>query len=202
MTIVVLVEGDTEVALMEHVRNFLNSQAANVKKTNPKIKSLKIDGANPVTIGKQIRNSLHMFDVVAVVGLIDVYPKFANASDAKKWLFESAKSANITQGFYAHAAQYDVEAWLLPYWDSICQRIGVKQSIPSPYPENINGDNPPAYRLKALYQRAKPARTYIKTKEMPAILRNKDLLTSISACPEFKAFINTLLSLNQLPTIS
>ncbi|MCW1969219.1 MAG: DUF4276 family protein [Anaerolineae bacterium] len=201
MTIVILVEGNTEVGLIDHIRNFVAMQAKQFNRQPAKLKSIVMDGRNPITIGKQIRNSLNMPDVNAVVGLIDVYPQFKHAIEAKEWLMNIAQDAGIRQHFYAHAAQYDVEAWLLPYWDAICQRIGVKQTPISQHPENVNGTQPPAYRLQALYQRAKPPRRYVKTKEMPAILRGKDLGLSINACPEFKAFINTLLKLNNLSPI-
>ena len=62
--------------------------------------------------------------------------------------------------------------------------------------------NPPAYRLQELYQRAKPRpRKYIKTTEMYAILEGKDLAVAAAQCPEFKAFLNTLLTLCDLETL-
>ena len=52
-----------------------------------------------------------------------------------------------------------------------------------------------------LYLRAKPPRKYRKTIEMPVILRDKDLTFSANACPEFKSFLNTLLTLSNLPLL-
>ena len=143
----------------------------------------------------RVRRELAGRDVAGVVGLIDVFPQFENAAAAKAFLRQAAGDLS---GFHAHAAQYDVEAWLLPYWDDICRRVGVTQSPPGANPETVDGNNPPAYRLKALYRRARPKRKYVKTKEMYAILKGKDLTVAAGRCPEFKAFLNTLLTLSNL----
>jgi hypothetical protein len=133
---------------------------------------------------------------MAVVALIDVFPNHADAGTAKAALVEKAGNA---ANFYAHAAQYDVEAWLLPFWGDICRRVGVTQQAPGNHPEQVDQNTPPSYHLKELYRLAKPKpRKYVKTTEMYAILRNKDLLTIASQCTEFKAFVNTLLTLSEL----
>jgi hypothetical protein len=101
--------------------------------------------------------------------------------------------------FFAHAAQYDVEAWLLPYWHDICRRLKIERRSPGTHPEFVNGQNPPAYHLEELYRLAKPkARKYSKPIEMREILRGKDLAIAAAACPEFRLFLNTLLELNSL----
>lgn len=107
----------------------------------------------------------------------------------------------MTRGFFAHAAQYDVEAWLLPYWDDICRRINVRQGAPGHDPEQVDNTRPPSYRLKELYQRTQPRRSYTKTLEMPAILKGKDLTIAANACSELKSLLNTLLVLSYLPTL-
>ena len=53
-------------------------------------------------------------------------------------------------------------------------------------------------KLQELYRRAKPPRKYVKATEMYAILQGKDLTVSANRCPEFKAFLNTLLTLSHL----
>ncbi len=125
--------------------------------------------------------------------------RHADASAAKQFLLEAARSAGVTHGFYAHAAQYDVEAWLLPYWDDICRRVGAQQNSPGNHPEQVNGVKPPSYRLREYYQRGR--REYTKTLEMPAILEGKDLMIAATACPELKSLLNTLLSLSNLPLL-
>src|SRR5437879_992942 len=58
----------------------------------------------------------------AVIALTDVYTgtgDFVDAADAKAKMRQWVGDNNR---FYPHVAQYDFEAWLLPYWDDI-QRI-------------------------------------------------------------------------------
>jgi hypothetical protein len=132
--------------------------------------------------------------------LIDVYPEFASAQEAKEFLRDAAEN---NPRFYAHAAQYEVEAWLLPYWDSICQRLKVQKKVPGQNPELVNHVRPPSEHLKELYRLAKTRpRKYIKTTERNAILRGKDLTIAANQCPEFKALLNTLLQLGGLALLS
>jgi len=133
--------------------------------------------------------------VTAVVGLIDVYPGFASAGEAKEYL---RQAVGDEPRFYAHAAQYEVEAWLLPYWEAICRRLGVRRASPGPHPEQVNLERPPSQRLAELYRLAEPPRKYIKTIEMSAILRRQDLTIAANHCPGFKALLNTLLTLSDL----
>ncbi len=67
-----------------------------------------------------------------------------------------------------------MEAWLLPYWEDICRRVGVNQGPPGTDPEMVDLERPPSKRLAELYQRARnPYRKYVKTLEMSAILKGK-----------------------------
>ena len=54
--------------------------------------------------------------------------------------------------------------------------------------------------LDQAYQTGKK-RAYRKTLDGIAILRNQDLAISAAACPELKAFLNTILSLSGAPTV-
>jgi hypothetical protein len=87
----------------------------------------------------------------------------------------------------------------LPFWDSICRRVGVNQGTPGASPELVDLEQPPSKRLAELYQRARiPCQRYVKTREMYAILDGKDLTVAASQCPELKALLNTLLTLGGL----
>jgi hypothetical protein len=200
VTIVLLVEGDTETALKQHLKRFLDERATAAG--HPKVVLRTKDMMSP-SLGKlrgRIRLELHDQKVTAVVGLIDVYPEFASAQEAKEFLRDAAEN---NPRFYAHAAQYEVEAWLLPYWDSICQRLKVQKKVPGQNPELVNHVRPPSEHLKELYRLAKTRpRKYIKTTEMNAILRGKDLTIAANQCPEFKALLNTLLQLGGLALLS
>jgi hypothetical protein len=196
MTIVLLVEGDTETALRGHLKRFLDVRAEAQGRPKIALRTKDIMTLNEGKLRGRIRLELRDPEVTAVVGLIDVYPRFHSAEVAKTFLRQAADNA---PRFHAHAAQYDVEAWLLPYWESICQRVGVNQRPPGDSPELVNLERPPSKRLAELYGRARnPARKYVKTLEMYAILENKDLTIAAGRCPEFKALLNTLLMLGGL----
>jgi hypothetical protein len=200
MTIVLMVEGATEAALKQHVKAFLDRRAQASGRPRVRLETRDIVNVGSRGFRRRVELELHNPSVEAVVGLIDVYPDFQDAAEAKAYLLDAA--ANHPR-FYAHAAQYDVEAWLLPYWEDICRRVGVRQASPGSNPEMVDRSNPPAYRLRELYRRARPRpRKYVKTTEMYAILQGKDLTIAAGQCAEFKAFLNTLLTLSGLVPLS
>ncbi len=199
MTIVLLAEGATETALKQKLKAFLDKRAKSEDRPKVALRAKDIMTLNPDRLSRRIQLELRDPRVEAVVGLVDVYPHFTSAIKAKDFL---RQAANGEPRFHAHAAQYDVEAWLLPYWNAICRRIRVKQTAPGPHPEQVDRDHPPSKRLAKLYRRAKPARKYVKPKEMAAILRDKDLAIAANACPEFKKLLNTLLGLAGLIPLS
>ena len=197
MTIVLLVEGSTEKTLTDKLKEYLDQQAELAGRPRVALRAGKIKSTEPHALGQQIKLQLQTQNTAAVIGLIDVFPHFSDAQAARTFLRQAAERAGVTQHFYPHAAQYDVEAWLLPYWDDICRRIAVRQGAPGGNPEMVDSIRPPSYRLKELYQRA--GRKYVKTLEMPAILKGKDLSVAAHACFELKSLLNTLLQLCNLP---
>jgi Domain of unknown function (DUF4276) len=199
MTVVLLVEGATETALKTKLKEFLDMRAEMEGKPKVRFQTRDIMSLNPERLLRRVQLELERHDVTAVVGLIDVYPQFRDADEAKRFLREAVGNE---PHFYPHAAQFDVEAWLLPYWDAICQRVGVQQNRPGSNPEQVNDQNPPSKRLQALYQRAKPKpRKYIKQNEMAAILHDKDLAVAAAKCGEFKSLLDTLLMLSELKAL-
>lgn len=196
MTIVLLMEGDTEAALKTHLKAFLDHRAAREGKPAVRLKTKPVVGRSKGTFHKRVRLELDEPGVRAVVALVDVYPDHRNAAEAKQKLCEKAGSP---PNFYAHAAQYDVEAWLLPFWNDICDDLNVAQGPPGAHPEEVDADRPPSKRLRELYGRAKqPKRSYSKVTEMRRLLEGKDLTVIASQCSEFKLFLNTLLTLSDL----
>jgi len=147
---------------------------------------------NPNKLCRRVHLELRRPNVTDVVGLIDVYPDFTSAAEAKQFL---RNAVGDEPRFYAHAAQYDVEAWLFPYWDFICKRVGVQRTKPSANPEEVNLMHPPSRHLDELYRIAKPPRKYVKPIEMATILRDQDLIIAAGQCPELKSLLNTLLDL-------
>ena len=128
----------------------------------------------------------------AVIGLADVYPDFKDAEQAKtlmrQWVGKERR-------FHPHVAMHDFEAWLLPYWDRIQKLVGRNRKPFGANPEQIDHGNPPAHRLKQLFEAGKRRDSYSKPRDAGRILKDADLMVSIEACPELKAFVNTILGL-------
>ena len=153
MTVILLVEGATETALKRHLKRFLDHRATRENKPRLALRTKPLRTVpSAVQFQKRVRLELGSKGVKAVVGLLDVYPKFESADEAKEF---TCKAAGFDERFFAHAAQYDVEAWLLPYWEFICHRIGVTRSRPGANPEQVNHMSPPSRRLEELYRIAK-----------------------------------------------
>ena len=143
----------------------------------------------------------------AVIALSDVYTgqrDFADAADAKahmnaavdkKWLGNSPK-------FFAHVALHDFEAWLLPFWKEIQALAQHNKSSPTGQPETVNHTRPPSSHIKEIFSIGKVRSHYVKPRDARRILddaqrsrRENVLLISANACPELKAFLNTILRL-------
>lgn len=197
MRIILLAEGDTERAIAEHLKCFLDESAERAGKPKVALRTKPIT-TNRGDLRGRIRLELRDPQAIAVVGLIDVYPQFSSAEEAKRFLREASES---DPRFYPHAALHDVEAWLLPFWSVICTRLGIKRAAPGAHPEEVDLQNPPSQQLQRLYGLARPPQKYVKPIEMNALLRGKDLTIIAEECPEFKALLNTLLKLSDLPPL-
>jgi hypothetical protein len=196
MKITVIAEGETERVFMPHLRRFLQSR---LEGAAPNIDPLPCDGRIPTgdKLKRIVENLLSSGARAsdAVIALTDVYTgqrEFTDATDAigkmKTWVGENER-------FHAHAAQYDFEAWLLPYWTDIQKLAGSNRKLPSSAPENVNHDKPPAHLLQEVFRTGKHKKRYIKPREANRILEGKDLAVSAAKCPQLKAFLNTILTL-------
>lgn len=198
MRIAVIVEGKTERVFMPYLRVFLETRLVG---RMPRLDTLPYDGRIPK--GPKLRRVVENLlgdrnrSADAVIALTDVYtgeqpPEFANAADAKvkmrEWVGDSER-------FHPHAAQYDFEAWLLPYWEKIRRLAGSNRAPFGPNPEQVDHMNPPAYRLQEVFRTGNRKRSYVKTRDAKRILHGEDLLVAADACAELKAFLNTILSL-------
>ena len=198
MKIVIIAEGATEKAFLPYLKTFLETRV----KDMPKLSLVKYDGKIPShdKLKRVVENCLSGKNAADyVIALTDVYtgskpPEFSSAADAKakmrSWVGDEAR-------FFPHAAQYDFEAWLLPYWETIQKLARHNMTVPANNPETVNHQKPPAYRIKEIFEKGKCRDSYIKPRDANRILgENKDnLLASINRCAEFKAFVNTILSL-------
>ncbi|MCG6553938.1 MAG: DUF4276 family protein [Candidatus Magnetominusculus sp. LBB02] len=197
MKISLIIEGKTEMGFLPILRKFLEKRLSG---NMPKIIPQKYDGLIP-TEEKLKRVVIRLLSgkkaVDHVIALTDVYtgrkpPIFENAEDAKKkmrdWVGDEPR-------FHPHAAQYDFEAWLLPYWPTI-QKLA-KHNSPSPNgnPEDVNHNNPPAHRIKEIF-RLGNYRIYGKPRNARKILENNNLMDAVIACNELRAFVNTIISIS------
>jgi hypothetical protein len=190
----IIVEGTTESVFREPLLRFLQSRLAG---RMPKFDPVPQDGRLPrgEKLKRLVGNLLQgRSPADAVIALTDVYTgtrEFADAADAKKkmreWVGEESR-------FYPHAAQFDFEAWLLPYWSKIQRLARHDQGSPGNNPESINHENPPSRRIAEIYRRGK-VRYYSKVRDSRLILQGENLLVAAGACTELRSFLNTILSL-------
>ncbi|BAZ82744.1 DUF4276 family protein [Sphaerospermopsis kisseleviana CS-549] len=194
MKIAILVEGATETAFKPVLLYFLKSRLQQM----PKLKFIPHDGRIPKgdKLRRIVENLLIGKDAFdAVIALTDVHTgtnDFKDGEDAKAKMREWVGN---NPNFYPHVAQYDFEAWLLPYWSTIQKLAKSNKSAPAGLPEKVNHGNPPSYRIKEVFETGKCQRSYNKIRDGARILKDQDLMVSVNQCPELKAFINTILEL-------
>ena len=194
--IAIIVEGATEKAFEKPLRSYLSERLAD---RMPSMKFISEDGRIPT--GDKIKRDVERLlekNYDEVVALTDVYtgsnpPEFSDAADAKakmrQWVGPDPR-------FHPHAAQYEFEAWLFPFWSRIQSLSGSNRRCPSQTPETVNHDKPSAAHLNEVFRTGKNKRAYSKTRDGMAILRGQDIAVSAAACPELEAFLNTILSLS------
>ncbi|MBF0147040.1 MAG: DUF4276 family protein [Magnetococcales bacterium] len=196
MRIALIVEGKTEKVFIPHLRSFLHRE---LEGRMPALDPFPYDGRIPKEDKlRRIVNSLFRQRADHVIALTDVYtgikpPEFIDATDAKhkmrQWVPNEPR-------FHPHAAQYDFEAWLLPYWPAIQRLAGHNRSAPKGVPESVNHDNPPAHRIQQLFAAGHCRQHYSKPRDAGRILRESDLSVAIGQCPELKSLVNTILVLS------
>lgn len=203
MKVSIIAEGKTERAFIRHLRTFLEPHlscrmptiAANIYHgripTGDKLKR-RVD---------QLLNGQNPSD--HVIALTDVYTgtnqnDFSDASDAKQkmrtWVGEEPR-------FHPHVAQYDFEAWLLPYWSRIQELARHNQSAPSGDPEKVNNNSPPSRRIIEVFRRGQGRDDYVKARDINRILENQNLGVAVEQCSELKALVNTILNICEGQTI-
>jgi Domain of unknown function (DUF4276) len=193
-TIVVMAEGDTERAARPHLKRFLDERAG----VRPKVR-LQVTTFDRALKEADVRGRAEKFlsdpNVIGVIALLDVYPQFKGDLDSAKktvssWMPKDPRC-------HVHFAKHDFEAWLLLGWEAILKQSGVKSGLKpwGPRPEEINRDKPPAHRLSKLFQQGDPPRKYKKPIDGKKLFERLDLTQVAAACPEFKAFLNALLTL-------
>ncbi|MHB8782132.1 MAG: DUF4276 family protein [Desulfobacteria bacterium] len=203
MKISIIVEGKTEKAFMPYLREYLKTRLPGGM---PKLDTVPYDGRIPKEdkLRRVVVNLLSGPRAVNhVIALTDIYtgtnpPDFHDAADAKakmrKWVGNEPR-------FHPHAAQYDFEAWLLPYWSTIQKLANHNKTAPAGNPETVNHSNPPAYRIKEIFDIGRCRDSYVKPRDAGRILKDNDLSTAINQCVELKTLVNTILSVSGGTTI-
>lgn len=196
MKIAILIEGQTERIFLPHLRRFLETRLTGHM---PRLDPVPYDGRIPTgkRLGRVVEQLLRSGrpPADAVIALTDVYTgtgEFQNAEDAKKkmreWVGGNAR-------FYPHAAQYEFEAWLLPFWGTIQRLACHNKAAPSGPPEAVNLTRPPSVRIEEIFSAGRCRSRYVKPRDAARILRENDLLVAAQACPELRALLNTILRL-------
>lgn len=145
MKIAIVVEGETERAFLPFLRDFLRARLAG---RMPKLDPVPYNGRIPK--GDRLRRDVERLlgsgkePADAVIALTDVYtgtnpPDFIDAADARAKMTQWAGS---NPGFFAHAAQHDFEAWLLPFWDEIQRLAKSNRKAQWSSPEQVDHNNP------------------------------------------------------------
>jgi len=132
-------------------------------------------------------------DAIGVIGLTDVCPEFQSAEEAKTTRLRLVADSAGSDRFRAHVAKFELEAWLMPFGKEIAASVGVAARAPGGNPGDINDQDPPSKRLQRLYRLA--GTTYQKPREGAKWLTADRLEVAARACPELKAFLNSILQL-------
>jgi hypothetical protein len=197
LKIAILVEGETERVFVPYLREFLKARLASKM---PRLVPHKYDGRVPKKekLKRVVENLLRgdAPDADHVIALTDVYTgsrDFDDAADAKQ---KMRTWVGPNEHFHPHVAQYDFEAWLLPYWPAIQALAKHNRNAPSGAPESVNHNHPPSYHIGEIFRTGNSPRHYTKTRDARRILEGQDLSVAAGACPELRAFLNTILKLS------
>jgi Domain of unknown function (DUF4276) len=197
MKIAILMEGETEGVFLPYLREFLSPRLPGKM---PRLIPSIYDGRIPKQ--EKLKRRVEALlrggnpDADHVIALTDVYTgsnDFQNAEDAKQ---KMRRWVGPNDHFHPHVAQYDFEAWLLPYWPAIQELARHNRTAPTGKPESVNHNQPPSYHIKAIFRIGQGPRHYTKTRDAKRILQGKDLSVAAAACPELRAFLNTILRLS------
>lgn len=190
--IAILVEGETEKVFIPHLRKFLAGRLAG---RAPILDPVPQKGRIPTKekLKRVVEGLLRERKGAAdhVIALVDVYPDFRSAEEAKAKMREWVGPESC---FHPHVALHDFEAWLLPFWDVIKALADHNQTSPGPNPESVNHNNPPSKRIEELFLKGKKGKSYVKPRDAGRILREADLSIAIAQCSELKALVNTIIS--------
>ena len=132
MKITLIVEGKTERAFLPHFRKFLQARLSKMPAIHTNVHNGRIP--KEAKLKRLVDNQFLGRDPSNyVIALTDVYtgttpPDFNDAADAKA---KMRAWVGADQRFRPHAAQFEFEAWVLPYWDRIKAIADHNQGAPA-----------------------------------------------------------------------
>lgn len=190
MKVVVFCEGKTEATLRNGLRELVQRRSNG--QTRVGLHFIPLDGhmLQP-KLSRLVALELENEDVQGVIVLTDVYPNFRDAAAAKAELSRLVGSSELSARLRFHAAQHEVEAWLLPFWKEIVGSLKITAVPPGTRPEDVNHERPPSFHFRDLYRRAK--KYYDKVRHAAVWLTADRLEEAAKSCPELKLFLNSLL---------
>ena len=197
LKISLIVEGKTEKVflpkLREHLQTILPGRM-------PALQPVPFNGRIPrgEKLSRLVRRLLHDRPRPSdhVIALTDVYPDYSDAAQAKIMMLQWT---GYQERFHPHAAQFEFEAWLLPFWTRIQALAGHNQAAPGGDPERVNDVNPPSRRIKEIFRRGQRRYDYVKSRDARRILENADLTVAIKRCPELSAMVQSILAICDSP---
>ncbi len=194
MRIVLLCEGKSEIALGSALKRFLDEHCDKVNQPKVKLDVKPFERTpNCPELKRRLEHHASNPEVLGVIGLVDVYPQFRDAEKAKAFLSGCVKDSPFAPKFRAHAAQMELEAWLLPFWSDIARRLKVNAKPPGAAPEQVDNQKPPSHHLKELYRRAK--KSYEKPLDAAKIFSRHHIKEAAETCPELHSLLDTLIKL-------
>jgi len=202
MKFVFFVEGHTEKkALPEFLKRWLDPRLSQ----RVGIQIVRFDGWSQYTDDVQTKARLHLNspkrdDIIAVIGLLDLYgPTFypgdrRTANERYEWAKQKFEAEVDHPKFRQHFAVHECEAWLLSHPDGLPE--AVKRSLPGrcAQPEAVNFDEPPKKLLKRLYG-DKLRENYKEVTHGAELFAELDPAVVRGKCPRFRAMLDDMITL-------
>jgi len=199
MKFILFVEGKTEKkALAQFLKRWLDPQL-----TQPVgIRPVMFEGwRNYVDeIAKKVELNLAANDVIAGIGLLDLYgptfyPSSSNSADQRyTWAKQHLEAKVQNSRFRQHFAVHETEAWLLS--DALVFPAEVQSALPGRPPESVDFHEPPSKLLSRVYE-ARLRRAYRKVIDGSNLFFDLSPNTAYQRCPRLAAMLDDMLEFAQ-----
>lgn len=202
MRFVLFVEGHTEkAALPSFLARWLNPQLTQPVRIDP----VRFDGAADMIkdVAKHANISLNApkQDVIAVIGLLDLYglpltipAKQDTVSERCAWAKQHLERQVNQPKFRQFFAVHETEAWLLSQPSIFPEPMQEEIAANTQRPELVNNQEPPAKLLERFYQ-SKMHRGYKKTVDGGDLFAGLNPAEACERCPHLKQMLDEMLQL-------